>query len=138
MRLPKTNPTASEQDVSTVHDRNPRGTAEDRLWTTSCGADQPSLSLPLTSRWPPTHSIAATPITVIAERILGMALTSPRPVFRVAELSLEAMCSPRSSIFTRHATIQSGDQDGDDRENRGPVGDGLFGDLGERDDHDLS
>ena len=33
---------------------------------------------------------------------------------------------------------QSGDQDGDDRENRGPVGDGLFGDLGERDDHDLS
>ena len=54
--------------------------------------------------WPPTQSIATVPMVDSADSSLGIAATSPRPIFCANRDVRWARLNPMSSIFTISAT----------------------------------
>ena len=90
--------------------------------------------------WPPTHSIAAVPITVITVSSRGIALTSPRP--NLATALPGALGQRQPGVVHLHdepddAVHQHGDADRDDRQDDRPGHERLVDHLVQRDDHDL-
>ena len=110
MIAPMTMPTTADKAALTIQFTTPpiAGSASAAWCAVSwirCGrVTTPNSSIPWTMICPPTHSIAAVPISASAFSRTGIALTSPRPIACAAALDRWARARPISSIFTISAT----------------------------------